>query len=276
MRYSLIIWQNRNSIREIKGYSLIPGYKCNERSLHGIDRFCEHFNNEEELKTFLLEAGLIKESEWNNRLAIGLFKKGFSWPIKTHFDITYKHDIPFFHQNNLQNYYLNNIMDISFMGKFMRTFQFPRDINYRLLNLYYTLKATGTLDDYSKESLTTIMKDFLHNFIYDPQNTRDGKINYLHVRMLAKMASRHAAEKGTICIEDTEEYVKTPITDEALRSELYQRYQDLEDNPTKEESEAILSRVKEIEDYFNAVKELSANAVRQRRLAKKERPELYN
>lgn len=276
MRYGLVTRRNAIDAREIKGYSLIPGYKYNEKSLPGIDAFCQRFNNEEELKTFLLDAGLLKNSEWDNKIVIAAYDERYSRP-RSYIVPSFKYEMPFFNFDYLLNYYLNNVLDLNLVEKFKKRFQSSRDVDYRFFRPYYELMCTGTLDDNSRKRLADIMKNIIQKFVfYSPSNSKERKINYFRLRVLAKMASGHASEKGTRRMEETEEYIKTPITDEALRSELYQRYQDLEDNPTKEESEAILSRVKEIEDYFNAVKELSANAVRQRRLTKKERPELYN
>lgn len=278
MRYGLVSRHSAITTREIKGYSLIPGYKCNEKNLQDIDAFCQKFNNEEELKTFLLDAGLINTNEWNEHIVIAKFDNRYAYP-RGFMEPSFKYEIPFFKLDFLLNYYLNNILDLNFMAKFRRRFQSNKDIDHHFLRLYYELMTGGTLDDYSKETLKKVMKDFIKNFIYYfPTNTKERKINYLRLRILAKFASKDAREKGITKLEDNrqEGSFKTIISDDALRLELKHRYNELKDNPTDEEKEAIFSRINEIEGYFKASKNLNDSTLTRKKYIKKERPELYD
>ncbi len=275
MRYGLITRRNAINTREIKGYSQIPGYNCNEKSLSGIDVFCQRFNNEEEMKTFLLDAGLINRQEWNNRVVIATYEKGYSSP-RNFLEPSFKAEKPFFSLDYLLDYYQNNILDGDFLTKFRRRFQTSKDIDHRFLRLYYELMTRGTLDDYSKESLEKVMKEFIKKFIYfSSPKSKEPKINYMRLRILAKFAYKDAKEKGLTLEKETVQE-KTLIDDEALKLELKFRYSELEDNPTEEQKEAILSRINDIESYFRISRSIYEHALQRRRYIKKERPELYN
>ena len=194
MKYCLVVYNNDN-IEEIKGYTLLPGFEdFDSYSLKDILDFTMHFDDESDLKSFLIANNLIPKEYQTRQIGIAYYKNSKASPSILKYGVPFSYDKEFYKSNYLRNYLISNTQDVFFMAAFLEEF-YSYLINVPIYNNslnnlaygYNYLKKTGKNAEYYTEA----MQDFFENYTLKRDKAGKYKRNTLAIHKLAIFISHY-------------------------------------------------------------------------------------
>ena len=130
--YSLALVNKLGIPERITGYSKVTGFQdFKETNLESIAEFTSLFENEDDLKTFLLDCGIITMDNFDNHIGIYLYTSKQTLPKCISLNICYQperftlinsHKVDLFEIKNLISFYRNHLKDKKFMEEFFKVF----------------------------------------------------------------------------------------------------------------------------------------------------------
>ena len=262
MRYSLVVCNGNRFQKELKGYSDIPGFKTNEKTLEGITEFTSKFTSLNALKYWLMDSGIITPSDWSKNLAIAEFGNG-PYPCTLFFNLTFAEDRIFLNRDYLVKYYQNHIEDAKFMKEFYYQFHNNNWGNPLFRKVYLELEHQSTLDKDLKKRALLEMQRFIYEYSsYHNRIKGYFGTDFKRIKLLAGLAINY--ENRT----NPKRKVKHSFNGEDIKLELQNLYALLRDNPTEEEKEAYTSRIKDIKEELATTQRLNMEAVATKRFKK--------
>ncbi len=262
MRYSLVVCDGNRFQKELKGYSNIPSFKTNEKTLEGITEFTSKFTCLNDLKYWLMDSSVMEPSDWSKNLAIAEFGNG-PYPCTLFFNLTFAEDKVFLDRDYLVNFYQNHIEDAKFMKEFYYQFHNNNWGNQLFRKVYLELEYQNTLDADLKNRTLLEMKRFIYEYS-SYHNRIEGYFgtDFKRLKLLAGFAINY--EKRT----NPKPKIKHNPTSQDIKLELQNLYALLRDNPTEEEKEAYTSRIKDIKEELAVTQRLNMEAVASKRFKK--------
>ncbi len=172
--YSLALVNKLGIPERITGYSKVTGFQdFKETSLESIAEFTSLFENEDDLKTFLLDCGIITMDNFDNHVGIYLYTSKQTLPKCISLNICYQperftfinsHKVDLFDVKNLISFYRNHLKNKKFMKEFFKVFtpliSGPKISEYfaRLTSDYDYFLKYNTLTSYAFKN----MYDFIN------------------------------------------------------------------------------------------------------------------
>ena len=186
--YHLVSQRKDKSYNFIE-FSRIEQFKdLNDKKLPDIVNFTGFFIEETDLKETLLKLNIIKDSEYNNKLAIIYKYKGeFK---KLMYGITYKDDLEFFDVNYIKEYIKDREFNTEFLEKLCNRYRntYGQEINtnklYNFINYVRLEKYDDLLDRDLKEDIEYTIDSLVNREVYNYKNNKR-VLNYRGLRDLA-------------------------------------------------------------------------------------------
>ncbi len=236
MNYDLIFYSGiDNKFGRIK----FMHHPTKKTTLNAIVNFTSKFNNEEELKLYLIDNNLLNKEYINYKLGIMAEKKGKKELLN--YDIVYKNDLDYLNIGFIKNYFIINQNNTDFLKCFLDKYYnylininaFNEELAYIKFH-YQSLIATNN----PLEEVNKYIDNFLNRYIYR-KNFKTNKItiNYRQVLDMGMFIKRYEQE---VYMND--------IDYEKLENE-YNNYLDIikEGNITDEDYNAYNTRMNEID-----------------------------
>lgn len=203
--YHLVTQRKDKSYNFIE-FSKIEKYKdLNDKKLSDIIHFTGYFIEETDLKDNLLKLNLIKDSEYNDRLAIiykynGAFKKLM-------YGITYNEDLEFFDVNYIKEYIISREFNPDFLEGLCNRYRnnYGQQVNtqnlYNFINYVRLQKYDDILDKDLKNDIETTIGLLVNREVYNYKNNKK-IINYRGLRDLAMYLAYHRNKNRLIKKEE--------------------------------------------------------------------------
>lgn len=198
MEYRLTLIHNDNSFTDIDGLSTLPGFDTiDETSLKDIVKFTSSFENDIELKEFLLFNGLIDKNFLDSEFGINFYKGKNNLAKTLPYGISYKAEKKFFDFNYLLSFYLYRQQDLNFMNSFLTTYyQKLKDIPI-FSDLYYIKHSYDYLyeHDYLPTEANAALESFLHKYVYQKDKNGIKQPVFSRIRELAMLAINYERKR---------------------------------------------------------------------------------
>lgn len=191
--------QNKRNSNEYIDFSKIEKFKAlDSTKLKNIDNFTSIFKNEEELKFYLCQEGLIDLDSINNNLKIVYkYKKQDK---KVPYGLVFEEDMKLFNERMIKQILNDNIYDFDLLEKLCNRFKeyYGQDVNIHVIRNHVALfrneNMQYSLPNSEKEQLISMYRNAINRFVhgivtkYDSKKQKETE-NYRGLRDLAMFLS---------------------------------------------------------------------------------------